>query len=98
MFCPSCKTLLTKEGDHWVCRKCGKDAEAVCQNIQAPMSDKKETVVLDGDLEVQPRTKAECPKCGHNEAFFTIRQTRSSDEPETRIYRCCKCKATWREY
>ena len=30
--------------------------------------------------------------------IFVIRQTRAADEPETRIYRCCKCNHSWREY
>ena len=40
----------------------------------------------------------ECPKCGHNKAFFWEEQTRASDEPETSFFRCVKCKHTWREY
>lgn len=98
MFCPTCKCLLSNEGGKWVCKKCGKDAKAECENVQALPSSKVETVVLNEELDVLPRMKAECPKCGHNEAFYVLRQTRKSDEPETRIFRCCKCKASWREY
>ena len=43
-------------------------------------------------------TYAECPKCGHKEAYWVLRQTRSSDEPETRIYTCTKCEHRWRVY
>ena len=42
--------------------------------------------------------RVECPKCGHYEAFWVMRQTRAADEPTTRIYRCVKCQHTWREY
>ena len=45
-----------------------------------------------------PKSRIPCPECGHTEAFFVIRQTRAADEPETRIYRCCKCNHSWREY
>ena len=40
----------------------------------------------------------ECPKCGNNEAYWILRQTRASDEPETRIYTCTKCHHRWRAY
>ena len=43
------------------------------------------------------KTKVYCEKCGHPEAYFYIRQTRSADEPSTTFYRCCKCNHSWRE-
>ena len=39
-----------------------------------------------------------CPKCGHDEAYYKIIQTRRADEPPTRIYKCTKCGHVWREY
>jgi DNA-directed RNA polymerase subunit M len=57
-----------------------------------------ETLVLDDVLETLPKTRVECPKCAHYEAFWVMRQTRAADEPSTRIYRCVKCSHTWREY
>ena len=45
-----------------------------------------------------PTADAECPKCGHNKAYWVLRQTRAADEPETRIFRCVKCSHSWREY
>ncbi len=57
-----------------------------------------ETLVLDDVLDTLPKTRVECPKCGHYEAFWVMRQTRAADEPTTRIYRCVKCGNTWREY
>jgi len=58
----------------------------------------KETLVLDEITDTLPRTRVECPKCGHYEAFWVMRQTRAADEPTTRIYRCVKCSHTWREF
>ncbi len=60
----------------------------------------KETVVIDSESDgpTLPKTKARCPECGNNEAFWVLRQTRAADEPETRIYRCTKCSHSWREY
>lgn len=57
-----------------------------------------ETLVLDEITDTLPRTRVECPKCGHYEAFWVMRQTRAADEPTTRIYRCVKCSHTWREF
>ncbi len=57
-----------------------------------------ETLVLEQITSTLPKTNADCPKCGHNEAFWIMRQTRAADEPTTRIYRCAKCSHTWREY
>ena len=42
-------------------------------------------------------TKTTCPKCGHNEAYWILRQMRGSDEPESRFYTCVKCNYKWRE-
>ena len=39
-----------------------------------------------------------CPKCDGDRAFVELRQTRSSDEPETKICACETCGHRWREY
>ena len=39
-----------------------------------------------------------CPKCDGREAYAELRQTRASDEPETRILKCKDCSHGWREY
>ena len=39
-----------------------------------------------------------CPKCDSQEVYSELRQTRASDEPETRLITCKKCKHGWREY
>ena len=44
-----------------------------------------------------PKTRAECPKCRHHEAFYWLVQTRSADESSTQFFRCVKCSHTWRE-
>lgn len=101
MFCPKCKALMAPSDGDWLCRKCGysgKSSGKGATKVKTDMADKEEMMVIEGDLETLPKTKAECPKCKHNEAYFVIRQTRAADEPETRIYRCAKCGASWREY
>ena len=61
-------------------------------------TEKADTLVLDADTTALPTAKVKCEKCGHEEAYFQIKQTRAADEPETRIYRCVGCQHTWREY
>lgn len=81
------------------CSRCGieKDSEGKSQKFITKTRE-KETVVIDSTAPTLPKTKAECPKCGNNEAFWVLRQTRAADEPETRIYRCTECSHSWREY
>ncbi len=56
------------------------------------------TVLDEKPKSVLPTTRARCPSCGHDTAFWWIRQTRAGDEPSTRFYRCVKCGKVWREY
>ncbi|MEM3342254.1 MAG: transcription factor S, partial [Thermoplasmata archaeon] len=89
-----------------------KGGKMVCSNSECGASTKntgsenskimmkgtdKEIVLLEDLTDLDPKCSTECPKCHHNEAYFKLRQTRSADEPETKILRCTKCKATWRE-
>ena len=61
--------------------------------------EKELTVIEENeDMSVLPKTNVRCPKCGNNEAYWILLQTRAADEPETRIYTCTKCGYRWREY
>ena len=98
MFCPKCKSLMFPKDGRKVCSKCGYDeAKGKSETITEEKTEKMEKGILD-DSQTLPTTKAECPKCKHDTAFWIIRQTRAADEPPTRIYRCTKCKHSWREY
>ena len=99
MFCKKCKSLMTHAEDTWQCKRCGYSCTTTGEEcIVKERNQDKEILILDESNDTMPKTKVECPNCGHNEAFFVLRQTRSADEPETRIYRCVKCKHSWREY
>ncbi len=89
--------MFPREG-RYVCNKCGAEKELGQSKVIVTESKDKITTVIDGDAATLPKTLVICPECAHTEAFFVIRQTRAADEPETRIYRCCKCNHTWREY
>ena len=99
MFCPSCGSMMFPRGGKYVCDKCGAEKE-LGKKAEVIKTDSKDkiTTVIDSETATLPKTRVVCPECSHSEAFFVIRQTRAADEPETRIYRCCKCNHTWREY
>ena len=106
-FCPRCGSVLLpkKEGGKTVlaCVQCGYVEEAgspveysVKSRVEHHPSQKIH--VVEEERIALPRTKALCPKCGNNEAYFWMQQTRAGDEPPTRFYRCTRCGYTWREY
>ena len=95
-FCKSCGAMLMESE----CSRCGTDTGS---KVSLESSEKVEVaaeiaVVTEGENEINPRVEIECPKCSHKEAFFWSKQTRSSDEAETRFYKCTSCKYTWRIY
>ncbi len=64
-------------------------------------SEKEKIVVIDESKlpRVLPVTKEViCPKCGHEEAYYWLMQTRRADEPPTRFFKCRRCGHVWREY
>jgi DNA-directed RNA polymerase subunit M len=86
-------------GGVFKCSRCGNEqgTDGANQSFVTKTRD-REMMIIDSAAPTLPKTKVECPKCGHNEAFWVLRQTRAADEPETRIYRCVKCSHSWREY
>ena len=92
--------MFPKDGKY-VCPKCNEEREIKKEDKESftmHSTAKDETAVVTDDVATLPKTRILCPECGYPEAYFTIRQTRSADEPETMIYRCCKCNHSWREY
>lgn len=85
--------------DSFVCNKCGFEKKKQGSNVVVSKQKKKEVTIIEDkeQMTVLPKTKIPCPKCGHNEAFWILRQMRGSDEPESRFYTCTKCGKKWRE-
>ena len=92
--------MFPREGKY-VCPKCKEEVEIKKDQKESSTissSSKEDTAVVTEDVATFPKTRILCPECGYPEAYWSLRQTRSADEPETRIFRCCKCNHSWREY
>lgn len=85
-----------------VCNVCGYTAKEAKLDeykvVKSAERKEKVKVIEEGAKPALPTTKAKCLKCGHDRAFWWLRQTRAADEASTRFYRCAKCGHTWREY
>ena len=97
MFCPKCKILMYPKGDYFICKQCNFKKKKSGSTIVVSKQKAKEITILEDKVDVLPKTRVKCAKCGHNEASWILRQMRGSDEPETRFYTCTKCGYTWRE-
>lgn len=104
MFCPKCGSILVprKEGNKKLLAcSCGykstKTEDAVLKET-ITKKEKKVEVIERGEIEILPKMKVMCEKCGHKEAYFWTVQTRAGDEPETKFIKCTKCGHTWRDY
>ena len=90
--------MFPKDGKY-VCRQCGAEAEFGNKNEHFRTEINGKALAVEEDSGAMlPKARVICPGCGNTEAYFRLEQTRSADEPETRIYRCCKCNNSWREY
>lgn len=88
-----------ESGKYILSCSCGfTNKETENTKIQDKVDAKKEIEVIEEDFEGKPIVDAECPKCGNDKAYFWMQQTRSSDEPETKFYKCAACKHIWRDY
>ncbi|AMD16668.1 hypothetical protein TL18_00615 [Methanobrevibacter sp. YE315] len=104
-FCPKCNGIVfpTKDGI-LKCNNCGYSNELKEEDIGKFEFSKKieateETVKnLGEDIDMRSTITETCPECGHDEAYYELKQTRSADEAPTRIFTCAKCKHTWRAY
>ena len=81
----------------------GTDGEDVdLSNVKSETKAEKREyeVIKDSDKMQGILTKGTymCPKCDAIEVYAYLEQTRSSDEPETRMLTCKECGHGWREY
>jgi DNA-directed RNA polymerase subunit M len=103
MFCPKCGSLLkTKQQKTKTVQFCScgysSDMKSEDASLKETIKSDNEEIQVVQDTQVHPLIDADCPKCSHDKAYYWLRQTRAGDEPETKFYKCEKCKHTWRDY
>ncbi|MFH1440363.1 MAG: transcription factor S [Candidatus Woesearchaeota archaeon] len=103
MFCPKCGSILIPKNDgskKVLHCKCGYNNSEDIKSMKftETIKKEKEIEVVDKEIETYPLTDADCPKCHHKKARYWEIQTRASDEPATKFFKCEKCKHIWRDY
>jgi len=101
MFCPRCGSMLLPDLDKKQirCRNCNyKESKNKSIIVKEKINNKEKIKIIDKNIETLPKTQMDCPKCGNNQAYYWLVQTRSSDEAETQFFRCVKCDHQWRNY
>ncbi|MCH7660755.1 MAG: transcription factor S [Euryarchaeota archaeon] len=104
-FCPDCGSMMKAEGEQWVCGSCGervvrdREAESAFVSIEEQSGDELIETEEGAEFEGKPTARdVTCEECGNEEAWYTIKQTGSADEPPTRFFKCKECGYRWREY
>jgi transcription factor S len=97
-FCPKCGALLMMRKTKFGCPRCNYMAKGkIDMEIKEKVEMTHGVAVVDEKIgEVHPITDWDCEKCGNKKSYFWIRQMRSGDEPESKFYKCVKCKNTVR--
>ncbi len=99
-FCPKCGSVILVQDKKASCAKCGYKPKSPIKIQASEKFDKRSSVAVinEKELTTYPKVQIKCPQCKHGEAFFWTLQTRSSDESETKFYKCTKCNHAWRVY
>jgi DNA-directed RNA polymerase subunit M len=100
MFCPKCGSIMIPRKGQFVCPRCSYKIKGTGKKIGEKVAEEtKIEIISSEEAEHLPLDKEIiCPKCRHKGAYHWEIQTRASDEPATRFFRCAKCRHTWREY
>lgn len=98
-LCDYCGSLRSPNASNWHCRTCG--SRTLKQDVDAfettqPQQPRTLTIRSSDTERGLPTTDAPCPECDHDEAYWDIKQLRSSDEAPTELYICTACAHTWR--
>ena len=88
-----------------VCKSCGatqsKDDERADEFVTTEAQTHDDVIESSPDADFEGKPTADdvtCDECGNGEAWYTIKQTGSADEPPTRFFKCTKCGNRWRGY
>ncbi len=105
LFCEKCSSIMRpklKGSQRILAWSCGFERETSGESLvlKEEMTGKKKIVAVKEVTEMMPKVRIKCDDndCENDVAFYWTQQTRAADEPETRFFKCTKCKHTWREY
>ena len=97
--------MMHASGDEMVCSSCGatqaKDTARAAEFVSTEAQTDDDVIESspDADFEGKPTASdVTCEACGNGEAWYTIKQTASADEPPTRFFKCTECGKRWRGY
>ena len=106
-FCDDCGSMMKSVQGRMVCTDddCASEADrdeelaerfvSTAEQTDADVIETDEAAAFEGK---PTATDVTCEACGHTEAWYTIKQTASADEPPTRFFKCKDCGNRWREY
>lgn len=96
--------MMKKREGEMVCTSCGERAEQTVSDSDFISTEQQSGDELiesseEANFEGKPTAKdVICDECGHEEAWYTIKQTGAADEPPTRFFKCKECGHRWRGY
>ncbi|MFB6297034.1 MAG: transcription factor S [Salinirussus sp.] len=106
-FCDDCGSMMHADGDgdEMVCSSCGarvpRDEERAASFVTTDRQTDDDVIETEAGASFEGKPTSDdvtCEECGHGEAWYTIKQTGSADEPPTRFFKCTECGSRWREY
>lgn len=99
-FCPRCGAILMQKRKNDGCPRCSYIKKGKLKIVASEkINERKEIpIITNKETSIHPIVKETCKKCKNKEAYFWALQTRSSDEAETKFFKCTKCEYTWRDY
>ena len=98
-FCPKCGAVLMTKLKNSSCPRCQYTKKGKVElSINEKITKTNDIPVVKKDFKTDPIVNEDCPKCGHDKAYFWMVQTRGSDESPTKFFKCVKCENTKRVY
>ena len=99
-FCPKCGSVLISKTKNSACPRCNyKKKGQIILSTREKINEYFEIPVIKNEIgTTAPIVNETCPECKHKKAYFWTIQTRSSDESETKFFKCVKCNHTRRDY
>src|SRR3989344_1151367 len=98
-FCEKCGGVILIKDKKAVCANCGHHSKKIPKlRTSEKLEEKERVAVVKEEDNVYPIVEMTCQRCKNKKCYFWTKQTRASDESETKFYKCTKCGHTWRVY